>query len=482
MEKLNILVATVEAVPFVRVTNSAEFVYNSTRKYREKNHNAKVVMPLYKSVKAKYSDSLRYITNFMVDINSEKHTASILTLDVEGVEFLFIDSETYFNRNRVIGEVDDCERFIFFAKAVVQMIKEMDLKTDILNAKDFEAALIPAYIKKLRQNDKYYKNVKTVLTLHDIKSQGIYPICEAEAIGLPMEMVGDFDYKFYQSVNFLKAGILAADYITFPSPTFKEECQTPFYSERLDGLFKANNFKMAGILDGLNYIRYNPETDGSLFANFSLENLEERKVNKLGLLNYYNLEGVDKMLICVIGRMISQKGTDLIADNLDYLMEKNINIIFMGTGDPEIEDTLIEYQNRFPGRIATKLYMNENEANRILAGSDFYLAVPRTEISAINQLIAMRYGSVPIVRETGTLKDSVKPYNKFSKKGQGILFSGQTSKNFREAIDTACDIYFNKPEVYEQMQVNCLERDSRWGVTTDTYLEIFNELKNEIYG
>ena len=151
----------------------------------------------------------------------------------------------------------------------------------------------------------------------------------------------------------------------------------------------------------------------------------------------------------------------------------------MGTGDPEIEDTLIEYQNRFPGRIATKLYMNENEANRILAGSDFYLAVPRTEISAINQLIAMRYGSVPIVRETGTLKDSVKPYNKFSKKGQGILFSGQTSKNFREAIDTACDIYFNKPEVYEQMQVNCLERDSRWGVTTDCYLEIFNELKQE---
>lgn len=479
MEKLNILVATIEAIPFVHVTNAAEFVYNTTRKYKEENHNAMVVMPLYNSIKKKYSNSLRYITNFMVDMNYEKHTASILTLDVEGVQYLFIDSETYFNRNRIYGEHDDCERFIFFSKAVVQMIKEMDLKPDIVNVKDFQTALIPAYIKKAKQNDNFYKNIKTVITLHDIKNQGIYPVTEAESIALPMDMVEDYDYKFYNSVNFLKAGIMAADYITFPSATFKDECQSPYYSEKLDGLFKANNYKMAGVVDGLNYIRYNPETDGAIFANFSVDTIEDRAINKTGLLNYYNLMDADRMLVCVIGRMISRKGVDLIVDNLEYMMEKNINIIFMGTGDPEIEDSLIEYQNKYPEHIAVKLYTNENEAVRTFAGSDFYLAAPKIEMNAINQLIAMRYGSVPIVRETGTLKDTVKEYNKFSKKGEGILFTNQTSRDFRKAIDKACEIYFDKHEIYSEMQKNCMMRDSRWSRTTDIYLEIFNELRNE---
>lgn len=480
MEKLSILVATMEAIPFVRVTNAAEFVYNTTRKYREKNHDAKVVMPLYNSIKQKYSNSLRYITNFMVDMNYEKHTASILSLDVEGVQFLFIDSETYFNRNRIYGEHDDCERFIFFSKSVVQMIKEMDLKPDIVNAKDFATALITAYIKKAKQNDSYYKNIKTVLTLHDIKNQGIYPVSEAESIALPIGMVEDYDYKFYNSVNFIKAGIMAADFITFPSATFKDECQSPYYSEKLDGLFKAHNFKMGGVVDGLNYLRYDPATDGTIFANYDVDSIEDRFTNKIGVLNYYNLFDPERMLVCVISRMISRKGVDLVIDNLDYMMEKDINIIFMGTGDPELEESLIMYQSKYPDNIAVKLYTNENEAMRVFAGSDFYLAASKVEINAINQLIAMRYGCVPIVRETGSLKDTVKEYNKFSKKGEGILFTNQTSKDFRKAIDKACEIFFDKKEIYEQMQMNCMNRDSRWSRTTDIYLSIFDELRSEV--
>lgn len=480
MDRLNILVATMEATPFARVTNAAEFVYNTTRKYKERHHEAKVVMPLYSSIKKKYSNSLRYITNFMVDMNYEKHTASILSLDVEGVQFLFIDSENYFNRNRIYGEPDDCERFIFFSKSVVMMIKEMDLKPDIVNVKDFATALITAYIKKLKTNDNYYKDIKTVLTLHDITNQGIYPVSEAEAIALPMEMVGDYNYKFYSSVNFLKAGILAADFITFPSATFKEECQSPFYSEKLDGLFRAHNFKMGGVVDGLNYLRYSPENDMTIFSNFSVDTIEDRYENKIGVLNYYNLVDADRMLVCVISRMISRKGVDLVADNLEYLMEKNINIIFMGTGDPEIEEKLIMFQNKYPEHIAVKLYTNENEAIRVLAGSDFYIAASKVEINAINQLIAMRYGCVPIVRETGTLKDTVKEYNKFSQKGEGILFTNNTSRDFRKAIDKAYEIFFEKKDIYLQMQKNCMNRDSRWSRTTDIYLSIFDELRNEI--
>ncbi|MDD7761453.1 MAG: glycogen/starch synthase [Firmicutes bacterium] len=475
-QKLKIMIVSTETVPFIKVTNTSEFVYNTSRSYLNRHHEVLVVMPLFRSIKTKYESSLRYITNFTVDMNFSIHTASILSLDVEGVMHYFIDSETYFNRNRIIGEEDDCERFIFFNKAVIKLIDELDLAPDIINVQDFTTSLIPSYVKKRAISDERFQKIKTVLTLHNIRNQGIYPAEDSVACELPSSMIMDDEYKFYPSVNFLKSGIESSDYITFPSPSFKEECQSPYSAERLDKIFRANSYKMIGILDGIDYMRYDPSRDMSIFQNFDIDNLEDRAVNKMGLMNYYNLTGADRILMCVVGKLYTRKGIDLLVDNMEFILENNINLIVMGTGESNLEDELIDYQLKYPEHLSVKLYMNEKEAVRTFAGCDFHLMPSRSEIASINQLIAMRYGAVPIVRETGTLKDSVREYNKFTKKGEGIVFTNQTSRDFRNAILKAKDIYYNKKDILNRMQLNGMKKDFSWQETADIYLQVFKEL------
>ncbi|MDO5716665.1 MAG: glycogen/starch synthase [Tissierellia bacterium] len=479
-EKLNILYAASEALPFIRTCDVADFVYNMTRIYRDDHHRVKVVLPLYRSIKDKYDDSFRYLMNYTVEMGFSYQLANILTLDVEGVEFLFIDNEHYFSRDRILGEPDDAERYIFFNKAILKLMREIDFHPHILHVHDYPTALLPAYVKNYRQVDDFYMKIRSVLSIHNIRNQGIFPAEDgAEMAGLPMSFMEDPDYQYYPCINFLKTGIATADHITLPSPTFKEEVQIPYYGEKLDRLMKANAFKTSGILDGIDYRRYDPERSPTIFFNYNKESLEQKQENKMGILNYYGLDASEnRMLVGVICRLINRKGCDLLVDNLDYMVEKGMNVIVMGTGETSIEDAIIDASLRHPQNIAAKIYLNEKEKERILAGSDCILMPSRTEMQATNQLIAMRYGTVPMVRATGALKDSVRPFNKFSKKGEGFLFSSLTDKGLRELLDQATEVYFEKPDIFRKMQENAMEKDSSWEHTARGYMEIYKELIN----
>lgn len=477
MKKLKILFVTMEALPFIRTSNLADFAYNITRELKAKNVDVRLVMPLFKSVKTDYHQSLRYVTSFVVDLGFKIHTATILSLDVEGVPFYFVDSDTYFDRPRIFGEKDDSERFIFFNKAVNLMMKEIDFKPDVINLNNYATSLIPACIKTKRQVDSFYHGIKTVLTIHNIRNQGIYPAKDMDSIAsLPLELMQDDDYKYFKAVNFLKAGIVSADLITFPAPSLKDEVTEPFFCSNLDGLFKANSYKTSGILNGIDNRRYDPQKDPAIFQNFSKDNLIEREINKTGILSYYSLSGIDRPLISVIGRLIPRKGIDLIVENIDEIVKAGFNIIIMGTGEPLYEDKLMEKDQEYPQNVSVKLYVNEKEAIRVLAGSDFFLMPSRTEMQAVNHLIAQRYGAIPIVRATGTLKDGVKEYNKFSKKGEGITFQNMNSKEFLEAINKAKTLYFDDPETLNIMRKNAMNRDSSWKKTAEKYLELYNSL------
>lgn len=477
MKKLKILFVTMEALPFIRTSNLADFTYNITRELKEKNTDVRLVMPLFKSVKTEFHQSLRYVTSFVVDLGFKIHTATILSLDVEGVPFYFVDSDTYFDRPRIFGEKDDSERFIFFNKAVNLMMKEIDFKPDVINLNNYATSLIPACIKTKRQVDSFYHGIKTVLTIHNIRNQGIYPAKDMDSIAsLPLELMQDDDYKYFKAVNFLKAGIISADQITFPAPSLKDEVTEPFFRSNLDTLFKANSFKITGILDGIDQMRYDPEKDPAIFQNFDKNNLIEREINKRGLLSYYSLSGIDRPLLSIIGRLIPRKGIDLVVENIDYIIESGFNIIIMGTGEPYYEDKLMEKAQEHPENLSVKLYVNEKEAIRVLAGSDFFLMPSKTEMQAVNHLIAQRYGAIPIVRDTGTLKDGVREYNKFSKKGEGIKFLNMNSKDFNEAIDKAKILYFDDVETLDIMRKNAMSKDSSWENVAEKYLEMYKSL------
>lgn len=477
MKKLKILFVTMEALPFIRTSNLADFTYNITRELKKKNVDVRLVMPLFKSVKTEYHQSLRYVTSFVVDLGFKIHTATILSLDVEGVPFYFVDSDTYFDRPRIFGEKDDSERFIFFNKAVNLMMKEINFKPDVLNLNNYATSLIPACIKTKRQVDSFYHGIKTVLTIHNIRNQGIYPAKDMDSIAsLPLELMQDDDYKYFKAVNFLKAGIESADQITFPAPSLKEEVTEPFFRSNLDNLLKANSYKTTGILDGIDQMRYDPEKDPAIFENFSKENIIEREINKRGILSYYSLSGIDRPLISVIGRLIPRKGIDLVVDSIDHIVKCGFNIIIMGTGEPTFEDKLMEKSQEYPENISVKLYVNEKEAIRVLAGSDFFLMPSKTEMQAVNHLIAQRYGAIPIVRDTGTLKDGVKEYNKFSKKGEGIKFQNMNNKELTEAIEKAKTLYFDDPETLDIMRKNAMNRESSWKKTADEYLKLYKSL------
>ena len=477
MKKLKILFVTTEALPFVRTSNMADFTYNLTRKLKELNTDVRLVMPLFKSIKTDYNSSLRFVKSFVVDLGYKVHTATILSLDVEGVLFYFVDSDVYFDRPRIYGERDDAERFIFFNKAVNLMMKEIDFKPDIIDVNNYASSLIPACIKTKRQVDSFYHGIKTVLSIHNIRNQGIYPAKDMDSIAsLPLELMEDREYKYFKAVNFLKAGIDSADYITLPAPSLKEEIVSPYYGSNLDKLLIANSFKVAGILDGIDHRRYDPEKDPAIFQNFSADTLADRAINKQGVMSYYSLSGFERPLISVIGRLITRKGVDFVYENIDYMVEAGFNIIIMGTGEPAYEDKLLEKEQEYPQNVSVKLYVNEKEAIRVMAGSDFFLMPSRTEIQALNHLIAQRYGAIPIVRDTGTLRDGVREYNKFTKKGDGIVFQNMKQSDFLAAIDEAKRLYEEDPETLEIMRRNALMKDSSWEKTAEKYLRLFEEI------
>lgn len=476
---MKILYTSVEASPFIKSSGIADFIYFMAKRLKEEKNDVRVVLPLYPSIKSKFNNSFRYVLNFSVDMYPNIEYANVFMLDVEGVKYYFIENEKYFNRARVYGEIDDCFRFIFLNKAIIKFIKEIDFKPEIVHSFDYGCALLSSYFKVYMRDDNFYSDIKTVFSTHSIKNQGIYPLNEVkDLINLPISKIKDDNFKFYDCINMLKTAIEYSDCITIPSPSFKNELENPQYSEKLYKLIKANAFKITGITEGIDTMRYDSKRDKGIFQNYDLDSLDEKEVNKIALMNYYGLKDPNKMLICVISRLLHRKGIDLLADNLEKLVKENINFIIMGNGDPDIEDKILEVSNKYKESVIVKFYKNEKESIRIISGSDAILLPSRIEAQAITHLIAMRYATVPIVRNTGVFKDTVKEYNKFTQKGEGFLFNHQNNEEFINIIQNAHSIYQENKEVWNILKKNCINKDVSFKSTEDSYLKLYENILN----
>lgn len=477
---MKILFAASEVVPFIKTGGLADVAGSLPLAIKKAGHDIRVVMPLYSGIKEEYKSKMKKIMDFNVDLGWRRQYAGILTLEKEGVTHYFIDNEFYFNRYNVYGEYDDGERFIFFQKALVLMLKKLNFKADIVHANDWHTGLVPLYIKDFAKGDNFYKDMKSIYTIHNLKYQGVFPAGIMEDVGgLSRDYITEDGLKFYDAVNFMKGGIVYSDGLTTVSKTYAEEIKTNYYGEGLNGIIRDHEYKLYGIVNGIDYDVYNPETDLNIMKNYNIATIENKAINKEALQKLYNLpQDKDIPVIGMVTRMVKMKGLDLVRHILEELLQNDIQFILLGTGDKEYEDSFNYFQNKYPNKIRSRIYFNEKEAHLIYAGADMFLMPSLAEPCGISQLISLRYGTLPVVRETGGLKDTVIPYNEFSKEGNGFSFKNFNAHDMLFTLRRALELYQDRKE-WQQIIKNAMGSKNDWETSSDEYISIYKRLKQQ---
>ncbi|TJX13210.1 glycogen synthase GlgA [Tissierella creatinini] len=475
---MKILFAASEVVPFMKTGGLADVAGSLPLAINKAGHDIRVVMPLYSGIKDEYKKSMTKLMDFNVDLGWRRQYAGILTLESDGVTHYFIDNEFYFNRYNIYSELDDGERFIFYQKALVMMLKKLDFKADIVHANDWHTGLVPLYIKDFAKGDDFYKEMKSVYTIHNLKYQGIFPggILE-DLAGLSRDYLTEDGVKFYDAVNFMKAGIVYSDTLTTVSKTYAEEIKSGYYGEGLNGIIRDHEYKLYGIVNGIDYDTYNPDTDPYIEENYNINKIHYKAHNKEALQKLYGLP-VDKdiPLIGMVTRMVKMKGLDLVRHIFEELIQNDIQFILLGTGDKEYEDSFNYFQSKYPDKVRARIYFNEKESHLIYAGADMFLMPSLAEPCGISQLISLRYGTLPVVRETGGLKDTVIPYNESTGEGNGFTFKNFNAHDMLFTLKSALKLYDDEDE-WLQIITNAMKSKNDWEKSSDEYLSIYKRLK-----
>lgn len=466
-----------EAAPFIKTGGLADVSGSLPKAFSKKGHEVSVVLPLYSQIQNKYKENMEFMGYFYVDLDWRRQYAGVFKYRLDDVNFYFIDNKFYFGRLSLYGQGDDGERFTFFSKACVQLLRFLDIKPDIVHSNDWHTGLASLYIKDFARGDCFYQDIKTVYTIHNIKYQGNFdakgmlPI-----IGVSGEYFNEEGFKYYDNVNFMKAGIVYSDLFTTVSKTYAEELKYPYFGEGLDGIIRKHEYKFKGIVNGIDYDIYNPKNDEKIFCNYDFQKIKNKVQNKIKLQELFNLPvDEEKPVVAMVTRLVDLKGIDLLEYILGEILQLDLQFIVLGTGEQKYEDMLRFYQKIFPHKLAARIYFNEDHSHKIYSGSDFFLMPSIAEPCGISQLIAMRYGTIPIVRETGGLKDTVIPYNKYTKEGTGFTFSNINAHDMLFAIKRALEIYKDK-ESFKKIIKSSMESDFSWNRSSVEYLESYKKL------
>ena len=475
---MNILYAASEVAPFIKTGGLADVAGSLPIAIKENGHDIRVVMPYYSKIKEKYNDRVNKIAEFNVELGWRNQYAGVLSFEDKGIVYYFIDNEYYFNRDNIYGEFDDGERFIFLCKAITLMLKVLDFNVDIVHSNDWHTGLLSLYIKDFARGDSFYNNIKTVYTIHNLKYQGVFPgSILGDIASLSSDYFTDDGLKYYDGVNFMKAGIVYSDAFTTVSRTYADEIKTRYFGENLDGIIRDHEYKLLGIVNGIDYDIYNPEKDENIVKNYSSENLDNKVNNKMALQEMYNLPiNKDIPVIGMVSRLVKMKGLDLVRHILDELLQEDIQFIVLGTGDKEYEEMFDYFQSKYPNKVASRIYFNEKESHQIYSGADIFLMPSLAEPCGISQLISLRYGTLPIVREIGGLKDTVIPYNKFTQEGNGFSFKNFNAHELLFTIKNAISLYDNK-EVWNRLMKNAMMSKNDWEKSSKEYIDIYRRLK-----
>ena len=475
-----ILFAASECVPFIKTGGLADVVGSLPKYFDKEKYDVRVMLPKYMCMKEEWKEKLEYRTHFYMDLNWRTQYVGVLEYVHDGVTFYFIDNEFYFNGFAPYGNIyEDIEKFAFFSKAVLSTLPVIDFRPDIIHCHDWQTGLIPIYLDNFRYSNEYYRNIKTIMTIHNLKFQGTWDTKTVRDItGLPDYYFVPDKLEAYKDANYLKGGIVYADRITTVSNSYAEEIKMPFYGENLDGLMRARANCLRGIVNGIDYEVYDPETDALLTNNFSLKNFRKEKVkNKLALQEELGLEKNAKtMMIGIVSRLTDQKGLDLIAYMMDELCQENIQLVVLGTGEERYENMFRHFAWKYQGKVSANIYYSEALSHKIYASCDAFLMPSLFEPCGLSQLMSLRYGTLPIVRETGGLKDTVVPYNEFDKTGTGFSFANYNAHEMMDIIRYAEHIYYDRKRDWNKIVEHAMQQDFSWDNSAKQYEQLYEEL------
>ncbi|WP_407311631.1 glycogen synthase GlgA [Desulfosporosinus sp. SB140] len=476
---MKIVFVTAEADPFIKTGGLGEVMGSLPAFLHKKGVDVRVIMPKYSTIPENFQREFEHLAHFDVPVAWRKQYCGLDEIVYEGVHYYFLDNEYYFSsRPSIYGEYDDAERFVFFCRAALEsLIHIPGFKPDILHCQDWHTALIPLMLKVFYGQEPLYFPMKTIFTIHNLKYQGIFAKeVLGDIVGLGMEYFTENTLEFHGGVNFMKAALLYADWITTVSPTYAREIQNPYFGEELDGLLRKRSQSLSGILNGIDYEVYNPLTDPYLvrpYNNFHLAKEENKKHLQadFGL----PVRG-DVAVLGMIGRLVDQKGVDLLAHVLKEILELDIQMVILGSGEKKYEEMLSDFASKYPEKAAIKLEYSDKHAHEIYGGADMVLMPSRYEPCGISQMIAMRYGTIPIARETGGLKDTIIPYNKFTGAGNGFSFTNYNAHELLFAVQRAVKLYQEDKVVWDNLCQNAMKSDFSWERSANAYMQIYESL------
>lgn len=451
----------------------------SLPKYFDKNeYDVRVMIPKYMCMKEEWKNKLSYKLHFYMDMNWKQQYVGILELQHEGVTFYFVDNEYYFSGAKPYGDIAyDIGKFAFFSKAAMSSLPLLDFRPDIIHCHDWQTGLVPVYLDNFRYDNPFYRGIKSVFTIHNLKFQGVWNKKKVRDItGLPEYYFSPDKLEAYHDANFLKGGIVYADRVTTVSNSYAEEIKMPFYGEKLDGLMNARSNCLSGIVNGIDYEDFNPATDPHIARNYSVENFRKEKIkNKLALQEELGLEKDQrKMMIGIVSRLTDQKGFDLIRYVMDEMCQDAIQLVVLGTGEEQYENMFRHFAWKYPDKVAALIYYSEPMSHKIYASCDAFLMPSLFEPCGLSQLMSLRYGTVPIVRETGGLKDTVEPYNEFEKTGTGFSFMNYNAHEMLGTVRYAERIYYDKKRDWNKIVERGMQKDFSWNNSARLYEQLYD--------
>lgn len=473
---MKILFAASEAVPFAKTGGLADVIGSLPKELVRQGLDVRVIMPKYEDIPEVYKAEMLPVLEFEVYVGWRKQYIGIQTLQQEGVTFYFVDNEYYFKRKGLYGHGDEAERFAFFCRGVIEALPHLDYQPDLIHCHDWQTGMIPVLLQAHYRHLPFFSRIKTMITIHNLKYQGVFgqPLIK-DLLGLSDEYFQGTALELHGGASFLKGGLQYADRITTVSQTYAEETQTPYFGENLDSLLQYRSDRLTGIVNGIDYGVFNPMHDPHLAVNYR-DSLGKKQQNKLALQERLGLPvdgGIP--MIAIVSRLVQQKGLDLIQHVLSEMLEMNIQLVVLGTGEYAYEQMFRDAAYTRPDKVSALITFDESLAHLIYAASDLFLMPSQFEPCGIGQLIALRYRTVPIVRETGGLKDTVQPYNEFTGEGTGFTFTHYNAHDMLHTIRRAVYFYQNDRESWSNLQQNIKKGDFSWKKSAQQYIALYKE-------
>lgn len=476
-----ILFVSSEAVPYIKTGGLADVV-GSLPKYFDRNeYDVRVMLPKYACMDAAFLPNLRFVCHFYVNLNWRKQYVGILESEYRGIHYYFVDNEFYFAGSSPYNNIyEDVEKFAYFSKAVLASLPYIDYAPDVIHCHDWQTGLVPVYLHTAFGDDNFYAGIKTVFSIHNLKFQGRWRIREViDITGLPEQIFNDKELESYGEANYLKGGVVYADAVTTVSPSYANEITTQEGGEGLHGLMNARRNVLHGILNGIDYDEFNPQTDPYIESNFSSKSvLSGKKANKVALQKELGLPVRESsFVIGIVSRLTEQKGFDLVSYIMDDLVSQlDVQIVILGTGESKFENVFHHFHSQYPDKVSAYIGYSEEKAHKIYASADAFLMPSLFEPCGLSQMMSMRYGTIPIVRETGGLKDTVQAYNEYENTGTGFSFCNFNADDMKYVVEYAYHVFRDERKAWEDMMQRAMAQDFSWNKSAGEYEKLYDSL------